>query len=264
MYITPITPFPMHLRMRFAALLLLAGLTPSSCAPAPSTAAGNLWAQSSVLVLRANDAVYSASSSVGAFLDEISSAGVLATSFGPLVGTGPGARGCALSSAYPRDGWAQRSADGKSLTFMAMDVPFNSGWPNTAVSNAKVAVIVYSNGTTKTNTYSIPMYEGGNYYLFTAATNDGTGFWTMGPSLASCDAFAGLRYLPAGSSGTNVLVSPPSLGRCNYDTRFATVFGGSVYASFSDAGVRGVYLMGSVAAATTASTATLLSGFENY
>ena len=234
-------------------------------APPPNVFGGNVWSQSSVLVLRSNDALAPFSSSVYVYLDEVSpSTGSITTSFGPIVGTGPNARFATLSTQYPRDAWAQVSENGKLLTFMAMDVPANSGWPDTAVNNAKVVVSVGANGSVSTTTNSVPMYEAGNYYLFTAATSDGTGYWVAGPSSTGCDNFAGVRYLPPDASGTNVLLTP-NIGRCHYDTRYVSIARGNVYAAFSDPGVRGIYLVGGGGLTTTPDASPLLlSGFENY
>lgn len=90
-------------------------------AAASAAEAANRWSQSSVVLLRVNDDVLGGPSSQPIWLDEVAPAtGVVLNSLGPLVGRGPNARFATLSTVYPRDGWMQRSADRRFLTFMAM------------------------------------------------------------------------------------------------------------------------------------------------
>lgn len=52
-----------------------------------------------------------------------------------------------------------------------------------------------------TDLFHSPVPAPCSYYLFTAVTNDGTGYWATGPSLVTCDDLSGVRYLPHGESG---------------------------------------------------------------
>ena len=235
---------------------------------ATPTPAPNVWGASSILVLRSNSATAPASSSVSAYIDEINpTTGAIVSAYGPITGppSGPGrpANSVSLSSAFPSDGWAQRSADGLSLSFMALNVTAGSAWPSASTGIAKVIVLIRANGTISTATYSNTMYTGPNAYLNSAATVDGSYFYTSGTSNTACDAFAGVRYLAGGASGTNVALTGGSLGTCNYNTRFVTTFGGQLYASYADANVRGIYKIGT-GLPKTSTTASILPGFSNY
>lgn len=67
---------------------------------------GNKWSQTNILLLRVNDDVLGGSSSQLTWIDEVSpTTGAVLSSYGPLVGTGPGQRQATLSTTYPRDGW---------------------------------------------------------------------------------------------------------------------------------------------------------------
>lgn len=92
----------------------------AACAPRAADARVR-WKQSNVVVLRANDDVLGGASSQLTWLDEVNPATrAVESTFGPLQGSGPNARWATLSVTWPRDGWIQRSADRRFLTFMAM------------------------------------------------------------------------------------------------------------------------------------------------
>jgi hypothetical protein len=166
------------------------------------------WMAGDVLVLRVNDALQSASSSQGVWLDEVDPATGIVSVVGPLVGTTPGSRNIALSQQYPWDGWMQLSPDGGVLTFLALDVPVGSQWPGTSYTTSKVAVAVYPNGTVDATAASQGMIAGPDFALNTAIATSAnpSGFYVSGPSYAECDTYAGVRYVPAGTSGSNVQV----------------------------------------------------------
>ena len=103
------------------------------------------------------------------------------------------------------------------------------------------------------------MFQASNYYLYSSATQDGSGFYVAGTSSNSCDDLASVRYIPFGGS-----VSFPvndTMGRCNYDARYATIYDGQLFAVFSDPGKRGVYKMGDGLPTSPNQMASLLPGF---
>jgi hypothetical protein len=183
------------------------------CVPVTPSPTPPPWQAGDVLVLRVNDNMYSTSSSQAVYLDEVDAAtGSVVSVTGPLLGNTPNSRGIALSQQNWWDGWMQLSPDGGVLTFLALDVAPNTAWPSSTYSTAKVVVAVYPNGTVDSSTYSDGMLAGANFMLNTAvATSSGAtlgtpGYYATGPSLLTCDTYAGVRYLPPGTGGTNTQV----------------------------------------------------------
>jgi hypothetical protein len=226
---------------------LSVGVQPSesSSLTASATATGSLTAtptssvspryqsfvSTNILVVRSGDgtAAFSGASSTTApvFLDEINLSLEAPALFGttsqrvPIVGSVGVSRRCGLDNLYWRDGWAQRSADGRFVTLLCLDVTPGLAWPGDAVGVFKTVARIAANGVVDTTTGASNLITAGNYYVYSSHSADGSGYYVMGPSATSCDNNAGIRYIPHGGSVSVQLNA--TLGRCNYDSRFTTV-----------------------------------------
>ena len=222
---------------------------------------------------RVGDGAASCQGGCGVFFDEVVTnpqlgvAGSVSAMVGPITASAGGRR-CALTNSYPRDGWIQSSADGRSIVVLCMDVAFNNaaaGWPGTAASTYKTLALVGADGIANTATAGLNAFQAGNYYLHTAATVNGSGFWAIGSSSTGCDTYAGIQYIARG--GTSFTALDTGLGNCNYDSRYVSIYKGQLYGVFTDTGKRGVYKMGTGLPTTTSAPGTLgtlLPGFADY
>jgi hypothetical protein len=249
--------------------------SPSNTATSSATPSARYVAflPDNLLVVRAGDGTvaYSGGADVAApvFLEELT----LGAAAGGIYGTvaqrvriaGPaGHLQCTLSNLYWRDGWATRSADGRFVTLLGLNVVAGAAWPGSAVSTLKTVARIAADGTADITTGALNLITAGNYYTHSSHTVDGSGHYVIGPSLVGCDNNAGIRYIPHGGSASVQLNA--TLGRCNYDSRTVTTttMGGALQlvAVFADAGRRGPYLVGSGLPTTPGQSAALLPGFE--
>ena len=168
--------FSMSPSSRVALLALLADL-----------AAGqrtNRWSSSNMLVLRTGDgtAAYSGTVSRGApvFLDEVVLSGPVSGSVAQstlVQNTSAGHFRLTLDQYYWRDGWAQRSGDGRFVSVMGLDLAYGTAWPGTAATTLKTIARIAADGGVDTTSRAVDMFQGSNYYMYSAATWDGTGNW---------------------------------------------------------------------------------------
>ena len=162
---------------------LLAGL---------AAGAVNKWAGSNILVLRTGDgsATYSGASSLGApcYLEEVVLGGPVSGSVAQstlIQNSTAGHFRLTLDNLYWRDGWAQRSGDGRFVSLMGMDLAYGAAWPGTAATTLKTIARIAADGTIDTTSRAVDMFQGG-----CVPWGGGRGRWN---SRALRAALAGLR-----------------------------------------------------------------------
>lgn len=75
--------------------------------------------------------------------------------------TEPGARKCGLDNYYWRDAYgAARSADGRYLTLLCLDVPYGDPWPDNAITTYKTVVRVSADMYADTTTAAVNLIQG--------------------------------------------------------------------------------------------------------
>jgi hypothetical protein len=214
--------------------------------------AGNL------VVVRAGDGAAALSSAAtAAFVEEYTTAGAPVGS--PLalptavVGNN---RRLTISGSATSEGFITLSTNGQYLLVVGYDAALGTASVASTASatvNRVVGRITISDGSIDSST-AVDMYNTGN--IRSAASDDGTRFWTAGTSTTS----GGVRYISSlGSTTSDMLASTPT------NTRVVNIFNdGSqeqLYVSASSGTFLGVCTVGSGLPTTSGQTITLLNGF---
>ncbi|HYV39590.1 MAG TPA: Ig-like domain-containing protein, partial [Gemmataceae bacterium] len=160
---------------------------------------------------------------VGIFLDEYTPSGAFVqTVFVPTTGANKTVDSISVTS----DGMLSLSADGRQVTFTGYNA--DPGTANlastTSAANPRVIGIVNGSGVTTTNTTS-SAYSGSN--IRSAATVNGTQFWTAGVAASSSALNSGIRYFDTAGAANQPGVIANS--QTTFDTRTVAFEGGVLY-----------------------------------
>ena len=120
------------------------------------------------MVLRSGDgtSAYSGASSITSpvFAEEINlvnpSAGVYGTVTGRIQMHSPTGYRCGLDNYYWRDGFGQRSADGRFITLLCLNVAYGTAWPGSATTTVKTVARMSADGTVDTSTGATNLIQG--------------------------------------------------------------------------------------------------------
>lgn len=233
-----------------AALALLAGVTSASSSITP----GN------IVVVRLGDGLSPlTNSSTAAFLDEYTSAGALVQSI-PLPIAAAGSNNPLTNSATATsEGFLGLSTDGQYLLQVGYGVAPGMAGIATTLSTVAPRVIArteIATGTIDTSTLlsGDTSYSGGN--IRSAASDNGTEFWTAGTAPGGADA--GVRYIASLGANTSVQLSTDVT-----NTRVVGIFNGQLYVSSASGSYKGLNSLGTGLPTTPGQTTVLLPGFPS-
>jgi hypothetical protein len=211
---------------------------------------GSAFTAGNILTLRVGEVGGTALSTNSApvFIDEYTTTGTLVQSIPmPFVTSGSN-RKFTMSGTSTTEGFLNLSPDGQYLTFGGYDnIPGLSGISSTtATSTNRIVARVTQNGTINTSTRISDGYDGNS--IRSAATVDGTAFWTGGAGTGG-----GTRYVALGAS-TSTQVSTTTV-----NTRGTAIYNSQLYSS-AQSGNIGISTVGSGLPTTTGNTHVILSG----
>lgn len=193
------------------------------------------------------------------FLDEYTPSGIFVQSK-PLPfsngALGAGNRCFTLSGSATSEGYLNLSPDGQYLTFGGYNTPpgLVGVASTTSASVNRLVARVSQNGTINTTTRINDGYNSNN--IRSAATVDGTAFWTGG---AGGTTIGGTRYVTLGNTGTTVQVS----GGANANTRGTAIYNSQLYCSAAAGSNIGVSTVGTGLPTTSGQTTAMISGTTN-
>ena len=156
-----------------------------------------------------------------------------------------------MSGTATSEGYLNLSPDGQYLTFAGYDAaPGVTGIASTPSSTTnRIVARVSQNGTINTTTRINDGYDANN--IRSAATVDGSGFWTGGPGGAT----GGTRYMPLGNTGTSTQVSSTVT-----NTRGTAIYNSQLYSSASSGSNTGVNSVGTGLPTTSGNTTAIIPG----
>jgi|GEM_PF-784241 len=212
--------------------------------PLPGYAAN--FGAGNLVVVRVGTGVGSlTSASTAVFLDEYTSTGTLVQTLPLPTAMSGNNRPLTMSGVATSEGALRRSTDGRYLTmagYAATTGTAGIAGTSSATVNRVVARVDATgaiDSTTAFNAYNANNIRG-------AVTDDGTRFWTVGPT-------TGVGYVALGGASLTALNGA--------NTRVAGISGGQLYVSSSSSGYYGINSVGSGLPTTAGQTATHLSGF---
>lgn len=197
-----------------------------------------------LVVLRPNGAT---SVATAIFLDEYNPSGSLIQSVALPTAASGSNHILTQSGSAGSEGALNRSANGEYLTLVGYDATLGTAGVSSGTAG-RVVGRVDANGNIDTSTL-VDGYSGNN--IRSAVTDDGTHFWTAGPS-----ATGGTHYLTLGSNGA----TGSSVQVNTVNDRVVEIIGGQLYASTNTGSNTGVNTIGTGLPTTSGQTMTLLPG----
>jgi len=213
---------------------------------------GSAFTSGNILTLRVGEVggTTLTTNSAPVFIDEYTTTGTLVQSVPmPFVNNGSN-RKFTMSGTSTTEGFLSLSPDGQYLTFGGYDnIPGVSGISSTSATGTnRIVARVTQNGTANTSTRISDGYDGNS--IRSAATVDGTAFWTGGAGNSNT---GGTRYVALGAS-TSTQVSTTTV-----NTRGTAIYNSQLYSS-AQSGNIGISTVGSGLPTTTGNTHVILSG----
>jgi hypothetical protein len=211
---------------------------------------GSVFTAGNIVTLRVGEVggTTLTTNSAPVFIDEYTTTGTLVQSVPmPFVTSGSN-RKFTMSGTSTTEGFLNLSPDGQYLTFGGYDnIPGVSGISSTtATATNRIVARVTQNGTINTSTRISDGYDGNS--IRSAATVDGTAFWTGGAGTGG-----GTRYVALGAS-TSTQVSTTTV-----NTRGTAIYNSQLYSSAQSVNI-GISTVGSGLPTTTGNTHSILSG----
>ena len=211
---------------------------------------GSAFTSGNILTLRVGEVggTTLTTNSAPVFIDEYTTTGTLVQSVSmPFVTSGSN-RKFTMSGTSTTEGFLNLSPDGQYLTFGGYDnIPGVTGISSTtATATNRIVARVTQNGVINTTTRISDGYDGNS--IRSAATVDGTAFWTGGAGTGG-----GTRYVALGAS-TSTQVSTTTV-----NTRGTAIYNSQLYSS-AQSGNIGISTVGSGLPTTTGNTHSILSG----
>ena len=211
---------------------------------------GSAFTTGNILTLRVGEVggTTLTTNSAPVFIDEYTTTGTFVQSVPmPFVTNGTN-RKFTMSGTSTTEGFLNLSPDGQYLTFGGYDnIPGVTGISSTtATSTNRIVARVTQNGSVNTTTRISDGYDGNS--IRSAATVDGTAFWTGGAGTGG-----GTRYVALGAS-TSTQVSTTTV-----NTRGTAIYNSQLYSS-AQSGNIGISTVGSGLPTTTGNSHVILSG----
>lgn len=211
---------------------------------------GVAFTTGNILTLRVGEVGGTAltTNSAPVFIDEYTTSGTFVQSVSMPFVTNGAQRKFTMSGTSTTEGFLNLSPDGQYLTFGGYDaIPGVSNISTTSASSTnRIVARVMQNGTINTTTRISDGYDGNS--IRSAATSDGTSFWTGGAGTGG-----GTRYVTLGAS-TSTQVSTTTV-----NTRGTAIYNSQLYSS-AQSGNIGISTVGSGLPTTTGNTHVILGG----
>jgi hypothetical protein len=212
---------------------------------------GSAFTTGNILTLRVGEVGGTALSTNSApvFIDEYTTTGTLVQSVPmPFVNSGSN-RKFTMSGTSTQEGFLNLSPDGQYLTFGGYDnIPGVVGISSTtATGTNRIVARVTQNGVINTTTRISDGYDGNS--IRSAATVDGTAFWTGGAGTGGST-----RYVALGTSTSTQISSTPA------STRGTAIYNSQLYSSSQYGANIGISTVGTGLATTSGNTQTILIG----
>jgi hypothetical protein len=214
---------------------------------------GSAFTTGNILTLRVGEVggTTLTTNSAPVFIDEYTTTGTFVQSVPmPFINNGLN-RKFTMSGTSTTEGFLNLSPDGQYLTFGGYDaIPGISGIGSTTASSTnRIVARVTQNGSINTTTRISDGYDGASGTIRSAATVDGTSFWTGGAGTGG-----GARYVTLGSSTSTQVSSTPA------NTRGTAIYNSQLYTSSQSGTNIGINTVGTGLPTTTGNTHTILSG----
>jgi hypothetical protein len=183
------------------------------------------------------------------FIDEYTTNGVFVQSVPLPFKTNGSNKKFSVNGMSTTEGFLNLSPDGQYLTFGGYDaIPGVTGISTTATASYnRVVARVTQNGTINTTTAITDGFSAGS--IRSAATVDGTSFWTGGAGTGG-----GTRYVTLGGTTSTLVSAAPT------NTRGTAIYNSQLYTSSQSGTNIGISTVGSGLPTTTGNITTILSG----
>ena len=183
------------------------------------------------------------------FIDEYTTSGVFVQSVPLPFKTSGSNKKFSVNGLSTTEGFLNLSPDGQFLTFGGYDaIPGVTGISSTSsASYNRVVARVTQNGTINTTTAMTDAFSAGS--IRSAATVDGTSFWTGGAGTGG-----GTRYVTLGGTTSTLVSAAPT------NTRGTAIYNSQLFTSSQSGTNIGVSTVGSGLPSTSGNTTTILSG----